>query len=94
MADDQREIISVWHEPPKGKKIHMILLYGEFKHEFKVLSITNTTWYLPKMWLTKEIVDQLYLRDNWEVDIIEDHLLQTIFSNIAGKIPLPLPIPA
>lgn len=81
---------SVWHEPPKGKKVELVLMYGEFTHAFKVLSITNTTWYLPKMWLSKEIVDKLNERDNWQVTIVEDHILQNIAATIAGKLPVPV----
>ena len=65
----------------------MTLMWGVVQHEYKVLSIKNTTWYRPGIWLPEEIVVEVCKLENWTVTILADDLWTNVANFIGGKIP-------
>ena len=76
-----------WNET--GKHHVMTCVWGQFKHQFQIISITDTTWYLPGMWLSIEVINQINNRKHWTVTMIHDDLIKNILTGIANHISLP-----
>ena len=72
-----------------GKKIMLTLIWGDFAQAYQIKSITNTTSLKPKTWLNDTVVSKLCATAGWEINIIEDELLQNIIGMVS-KIPIPI----
>lgn len=92
MIDQTKAVVErEWknHPPLKDKKVTISLMWGDIAQAYHVLHITNTTWYVPGMWLSKEIVGQLCDIPSFEVDMIADTLWENIAKFAGGIIKVP-----
>ncbi len=48
-------------------------------HDYKVKAITNTTWYKPGMWLAPVVVQKLCDLPGWQVNMVDNDLVELIF---------------
>jgi hypothetical protein len=60
------------------KKIELTLTY--YVNAYKVTSIKNSTWYRPGMWLSSDVVQQICETPGWDVTIIDNQILQTLWN--------------
>ena len=65
----------------------MTLMWGDVKQEYRILSIKNTNWYRPGIWLPQEIITKLDALDNWTITYLPDDLWTNIANFVGGKIP-------
>jgi len=81
-------VLKDYREPPAaGKKVTLNLMWGDFAKAYRVITITNTTWYQPKMWLSVEIVSKICELPNWEVSMVGDDMIKNILGFAEGKLP-------
>ena len=87
--DMQHEVVKVWTSPPppKGKKIEIALMWGDMARAYKVITIKNTTWYRPGIWLSEEIVGKICELPDWTVTLTDDDLWKNVLGFIGGKLP-------
>lgn len=69
----------------------IVLAFGE--RQYKVVTITNSTAYVPGEWLNKPVVDALCKDKNWQVTMAQDQLLQSLFSGVTGRVISTMPLP-
>ena len=83
------EVVKEWTSPPppKGKKIEIVLMWGDLAKAYKVMIIKNTTWYRPGIWLSEEIVSKICELPDWTVTLEADDLWKNVLSFIGGKLP-------
>lgn len=87
-ANTKPIVLSDYREAPiTGKKIEIILFWGDWAKAYRVVSIKNTTWYQPKMWLSTSIVSKLCELPDWTVLMIEDTLVKDILHDTLGHMP-------
>lgn len=73
--------------PTHGKPVTLSLTY--YVNEWKVSACTNSVWPRPGMMLDEVEVTKLCDRDNWEVKIIDNQILQTVLGMVTTAIQLP-----
>jgi hypothetical protein len=73
--------------PSANKKIEMTVMWGDVKQEYRILSIKNTNWYRPGIWLSQEIITKLDVLDNWTILYLADDLWTNVANFVGGKIP-------
>jgi hypothetical protein len=72
--------------PPiaKGKTVHLLLSW--YVHDYKVISVSNTTYLKPGMWLTPVAAEKCCQLEGWEVTIVDNEVLGTVVGAVAGRI--------
>ena len=65
----------------------MTVMWGDVQHEYRILSIKNTNWYRPGIWLPQEVITKLDELDNWTITYLADDLWTNIANFVGGKIP-------
>src|ERR1700684_15697 len=83
LLSDDRE----WNET--GKHHVLTCVWGQFKKQYQIVSITDTTWYQPGMWLSTKVMDQIVARKDWTVTMVHDDLIKNIITGITNHISLP-----
>jgi hypothetical protein len=74
---------------PESRKVQLVLAW--YVHEYKVLSITGTTYYKPGEWLSPEVVEQCCALPNWTVTMTDNSMLASflsIFGQAKSVVPL------
>lgn len=82
-------ITKEWKAPPptKDKKIEMTIMWGDVPKAYQIISIKNTIYYRPGIWLSEEIVAKCCELPNWEVTVIEDQFWSNLLGFISSKLP-------
>ena len=74
-------------DPPpvaKGKTVELTVAW--YLKDYKVISITNTTYLKPGMWLTPRALEQANQWDGWQVTVVDNEVLSNITSAIIGRV--------
>jgi hypothetical protein len=65
------EHVEATHKP-------IVIVLEWFVHDYKVKSITNTTWYKPGQWLAPNVVQKLCDLPGWQVNMVDNDLIAAI----------------
>jgi hypothetical protein len=68
------EVVHPTAPPPKP----IIIVLAWYVHDYKVKSITNTTWYKPGQWLSPTVVQKLCDLPGWQVNMADNDLIAAI----------------
>jgi len=93
-APEPHEIIQKFDKsilPPHNKKISLTLVYFKPTNSYQVQAITNTTWYAPDDWLSRDVVREICNLPNWDVTMAQSHFFSTMIGNVKSVVPVPVP---
>ena len=87
MTDTQeKNIITEPKHPQTAPKKIITLTLAYFINSYKVVSISNSTYYRPGEWMSVEVAQDCCNIDNWQVVMADNQFIQSLIGVAAGAI--------
>lgn len=64
------------------QKVDLSLEWNGLFHAYKVISITNTTWYKPGEWLSEDVVTACCQTKGWSVTMAHDDFFKNLLMQV------------
>ena len=81
-----------WVPPSSDKTVVMTLSWIAATNCYKIIAVTNTSYYKPDQWIREEDLEKIAAMPRWTFSVTSPDYIGMLLG-LARNVPIPIPIP-